>query len=150
VEAGERLRAWWNATDAGVKTRPASEAKVAALEQRYHLTLPDDFRRYLLTACPEGENEWDTENTIWWPLHRIRNVPEEYEHPIQDERIAAAADKYLFFADYMIWCWAWAICCADGPDRGRVALIGGLPDRIVADNFDEFVDRYIRNWASVS
>ena len=26
-------------------------------------------------------------------------------------------------------------------DRGRIALIGGSPDRIVADSFTEFVDR---------
>lgn len=68
---------------------------------------------------------------------------------MDDAVIAAEAHSYLFFADYSIWCWAWAICCGDGPNRGKVALVGGAPDRIVADSFSDFVERYLRDPASV-
>jgi hypothetical protein len=64
--------------------------------------------------------------------------------------VARDASKYLFFADYMIWCWAWAIACGDGEHRGRVAVINGVSDRFVADSFGQFVDRYILDKNSVA
>lgn len=39
----------------------------------------------------------------------------------------------------MIWCWAWAICCSEGPNRGKVAMIGGQPNHFVADSFRDFL-----------
>ena len=50
----------------------------------------------------------------------------------------------------MIWSWAWAICCEEGGDRGKVALIGGAPDRIVVSSFTEFVKAYIEDSPAVS
>ena len=35
----------------------------------------------------------------------------------------------------------WTISCTDDDNRGRVALIGGLPDHFVANSFVEFVER---------
>ena len=87
----------------------------------------------------------DAETTAWWPLQRLKNIPDEYPHTVTDPTIAKNAPRYIFFADYMIWCWAWAIDCGDGKDRGRVAVIGGSPDRFVADSFAEFVDRYVED-----
>ena len=60
------------------------------------------------------------------------------------------AGKYLFFADDMAWCWAWAICCDGGEDHGKVALIGGAPDHVVARSFSEFVEAYVGDPLSVS
>ena len=51
----------------------------------------------------------------------------------------AEKHAYLIFSDYLIWCYAWAICCSDGPNRGKIALIGGLPDAIVAGSFRQFL-----------
>jgi hypothetical protein len=74
--------------------------------------LPNDFREYLLESCPLDDN-WDQEATYWWPVDRIRNIPEEYKHEIKNALVARDASTYLFFADYMIWCWARAIECGD-------------------------------------
>ena len=147
MEALERLRRWWAATGAAIEVRPTHPVAIHALEDRYGIAFPEDFRRYLLTSCPAEEN-WDDENTNWWPLHRIRNIPDEYEPEISDEEIAADAGKYLFFADNFIWAWAWAISCTDDGNRGRVAVIGGT-DRFVASSFTEFVDRYLTDFNSV-
>jgi hypothetical protein len=87
--------------------------------------------------------------TTWWSLDRIKNVANEYEHPIRNAVIARDAAKYLFFADYSIWCWAWAIACGDDENWGRVVVISGN-DRIVADSFAQFVDRYIDDFSQVS
>ena len=95
------------------------------------------------------EETWDSNNTTWWHFERIRNITEEYEHKVSNPEIANHQSQYLFFADYAIWCWAWAISCTNDGNRGKVALIGGLPDRFVAGSFSEFVERYIGDFRSV-
>jgi hypothetical protein len=66
------------------------------------------------------------------------------------DRLLGGRAKYLFFADYIIWCWAWAIACGDDDNRGRIAVINGLSDHFVADGFGQFVDRYILDKNSVA
>jgi hypothetical protein len=127
------LCAWF--TRSGVDTAPASLSDIAALEQRCGVQLPQDFRDYLLAAAPAAEN-MDAEGTKWWPLDQIKSVPEELNET--DQRQA----QYLIFADYLVWCYAWAIVCTEDPNHGRVSFIGGR-DGFVADSFAEFVDLYL-------
>ncbi len=117
------------------------EARVAAIEARYAVTLPEDFRRYLVEACPDNDR-WDNDNTAWWGLKEIKSLGEDYAHPVTGELAGHVKDKYLVFADYMVWCWAWVIACADDEHRGKVAIIGASPDRFVADSFDDFLRIY--------
>ncbi len=126
-----------------------SPIQIQELERRYAVSLPEDFRVYLLTSSPVEES-LDNENTSWWHFDRIRNIPDEYEHEVSHPRIAVGGSQYLFFADYAIWCWAWAISCTNDEDRGKVAIIGGMPDRFVADSFSEFVEKYLSDIRSVS
>ncbi|MET0247795.1 MAG: SMI1/KNR4 family protein [Sphingomonas sp.] len=124
--------------------RPAREIvarEVAGLERRCRVKLPPDFRAYLFHAAPV-EMLYDEHLTGWWPIGRIRTVAQECEGWTEGEvgvPPAREADAWLVFADGMIWSWAWAICCSDGPDRGRVAVIGGSDEPVVADSFREFV-----------
>ena len=67
VDACSILQRWWAKTDAAVVGGSASEDQVRALEQRYNVSLPEDFRAYLRTACPAAEC-WDAEGTAWWSL----------------------------------------------------------------------------------
>ena len=39
-----RLQDWWARTNTGISTQPISDDQIAALEDRYGLRLPDDFR----------------------------------------------------------------------------------------------------------
>ena len=142
------LQAWWSETEAAIATQPTPEAKLVALEARYSITLPDDFRQYLRDGAPTVE-DLDTEMGNWWPIERIKNIPDEYNHSVSAP-IAANAAKHLIFLDHFMWCWAWAISCADDESRGKVALIGGLPDGYVADSFAEFVERYTTDWGEIS
>ncbi|HEX8644292.1 MAG TPA: hypothetical protein VF702_10315 [Allosphingosinicella sp.] len=137
--------AQWLGTQDGGGGRAAADAqdRAAAIESRYGLRIPGDFRRFLIEA-PLAEELTDEAGTSWWPLARIRSLPEEYGHEIASPAIAAEAGAYLFFADYLCWCWAWAVCCSDGPNRRRVALIGG-PDDFVAESFLEVAERYLRD-----
>ena len=139
----EKLQRYWRDTNAGVDTVALSEQQLEGLERKYRVRLPDDFRDYLRYSCPGNEN-WDDNLICWWPLDRIKNIVDEFQHKITDETIARDAVMYIFFADYCIWCWAWAIACGDDENRGRVACISGR-DRFVADSFAEFVDLLIRD-----
>jgi len=150
VKPFQRLQRYWLRPGSNVRTAPLSEHAVGALEQRYGFALPPDFREYLLRCCPSDDNNLDREGACWWTLDRIRSVPEEYEYQIKNDRVARAASQYLFFADYLIWCWAWAIACGNDEDRGKVVVINGISDRFVADSFGQFVDRYIVDKLSVA
>ncbi|MEN2710751.1 hypothetical protein [Sphingomonas sp. VL_57B] len=45
-------------------------------------------------------------------------------------------------------CWAWILCCEEGEDYGRVAVIGA-GDRRVADSFTGFVKADVADAMSV-
>lgn len=124
------------------------EADVARLEERYDVILPDDFRNYLLTLCPV-EDQLDDDLGTWWGLNSITNISEGYEHQVILAGVNGRAPQYLLFMDFSFWSWAWAIACTDDHNRGKVALVGGLPDRFVAASFTEFAERYVVDWASV-
>jgi len=137
----QKLKRYWDDTGAGIDTIELAAEQVEGLEQRYGIRLPSDFREYLLCSCPDGE-VYEEDLTSWWSLDRIRNIPEEYNHEIVDNAIARDAAKYLFFADYSLWCFAWAIACGEDENRGKILIVSGR-DRFVADSFSQFVDRYV-------
>lgn len=137
----EALSAHWAASNRGFYSRSDTRADVEALEERYSLTLPEDFRAYLLHAAPSA-TFMDDIGTQWWAAHEIKSISDECPDgpPGQiNPEIEREKDAYLVFSDYLIWCYAWAICCSGGPNRGKIALIGGQPDAFVAENFREFL-----------
>jgi hypothetical protein len=137
-----KLADWWNTTSSGIVTAASGVEELTALEDRYSIILPSEFRAYLLNSAPQSDPSLDNELTNWWPLARIKNVPDEYEHRINSAAIRERARACIFFADFSIWCWAWAICCDDSEYRGQIAVVGG-EDRFVASSFSDFVVRYI-------
>lgn len=140
--AHETLRAYWTTEGFDFATVGVSEAELAALETRYGIRLPEEFRAYLMNICPADDSADEGLCTSWWPLARIRNIPEEYEWEVTDSAIAAEASTSLFFADYSIWASAWAICCGAGPNYGRIVSICGA-DKFVASGFRDFVERHV-------
>ena len=147
--ASETLLRWWDADATGIRTRHVSAVEIAQLERRYAIELPAPFLGYLTHACPTGEQSLDNELTDWWGFERICSVADGYEHEL-GASIAQYRDKLVLFADYSLWCWAWAINCEPGKDHGKVAVIAGRDhDRFVADSFDSFVAKYIEDDGSV-
>lgn len=128
-----------------VVTHGAAEA--ASLERHYDLRLPADFRAYLVHACATLDDGGQMDDsTAWWGLERIRSMVEECDDQAPTP-LAADPRKTLLFADHLIWCWAWAVCCDGGPNHGRVMVTG--PDRWVADSFTDFIDRYVTDERSL-
>jgi hypothetical protein len=141
--AHQKLLRCWSDNKADILLQPAAEEAVGAVETKYGIQLPPAFRAYLLEACP-ADDQLDHNCTEWWSLRRIKNIPDEYEHELTNADIAKDAAGFLFFADYMFWCMAWAICCQPGENYGRVAVISG-EHRFVANTFAEFIDRYVQD-----
>lgn len=140
--AWRTLVAWWERTGSDIPAGGASDEVIDALARRYDVVLPPDFRAYLRHACPSREDiDWG--NGTWWHPGRIRNLPDEYEYPVGPV-ITDGGRRWLFFADHLIWSYAWAICCEPGPDNGKVAVIlGENADFVVADSFSGFVAGYV-------
>jgi hypothetical protein len=124
------------------KPSPSGAAVAAELEKRYGLRLPDDFKVYLMDAVPI--TDWmDYDGIIWWAPERIKSLPDECrarpgDDPLNPE-IGAEASTYLVFADLLDWCNAYALCCSEGPNRGKVAIIREGPGGFVAASFSSFV-----------
>jgi hypothetical protein len=142
----DQLRCWFEKCGVPVDETISRKGELAKFEDRTGLTLPHDFREYLLELSPSVDN-YDDEETNWWPIARMRTIPEEYDHDVYNAEIAAARYSYLFFADFSIWAWAWAISCTGDHNRGRIVRIGGSPseDRFVAESFHAFVKIYLRD-----
>lgn len=133
----------WADSNAGIRFGATSEEGISALEGRYGVRLPLEFRSYLLEASPE-DDQVDHNRTERWSLRRIKNIPDEYEHTPTNAEVARDARSYLFFADFMIWSMAWAICCQPGENYGRIVVVSGS-DRFVADSFGTFIEAYVRH-----
>jgi hypothetical protein len=146
----EKLKQYWARNGDDARNGEIEEAAIAALERRYSVALPEDFRAYLRHAPSQGNETLDYAGIDWWDIGRIKNIPDEYSGGIQHRIIAREAPQYLFFADFAIWCFAWAINCGEGANRGRVVCIAGEQyDDFVADSFGEVVDLYIEDYRSV-
>ncbi|MDB5159652.1 MAG: Cell wall assembly/cell proliferation coordinating protein [Mucilaginibacter sp.] len=142
----QKVHAYWGADAEASPPVPETRiSEIASLEARWGIRFPADFRDYLLRACPgAGFELWDDDDTTWWSMDRLKLIDEEYDQPLSAPDLDKERGSAVFFADYMIWCLAWAVCCGPGPNYGRVLVVSGA-DRFVADDFAGFVDQYLIN-----
>ena len=145
----EMLQQFWAGSCKDLVSNNNTEADVIGVETRYEIRFPKDFRDYLLYGMTTGRDGLDLHDSSWWSLAELKNLPEENEYEITNPMLAKTAKQSVFFADYLIWCWAWAINCAEGENYGRIFVVSD-DERIVADSFSEFVERYINDVYNVS
>ncbi len=121
------------------------ETIAVALEARYGVRLPDEFRRYVTEVAPA--EDWDDSTAVsLWAAGRIVSLrdacgPSSSGLPV-NAGIEAEADQYLVFACFADWCgYAYGICCSDGENRGKVAMVGvdGGPNRLCALSLASFI-----------
>ena len=138
----QKLIQEWKKQNYNIGIGPSKEEDIVSLEEKYDIKLPQDFRSYLLYSCPEPHGgEWDENLISWWPLQDIKNSPDEYNKTVKNLEVDKDSKQYLFFADYCLWAWAWAICCKPGKNYGRIVWIGD--GGFVANSFTEFVNIYV-------
>ena len=135
------LATHWRATDAE-PAAGASEADIHAFEVRHGVRLPADVRSYFQALNGMAADTWDREFIAFWPLARVRTVADELSH---HEPTPPPADAFYCFADYSIWCNAYAVrLSADGPAPSEVvAVYGGVALVPVAASFAEFLGAYL-------
>jgi hypothetical protein len=123
------------------------EAMIYVLENLYKVQLPDDFKTYLIEASPAVA--WDDKNNIvFWAPEKITSVKDVWGADFPAKLNDINTNDCLLFADYLDWCgYAYAICCSQGPDRGKVALIGTdkSQDRWIASSFCSFIGLAVEN-----
>jgi hypothetical protein len=126
-----------------------TEEKVREFESRNRVTLPQDFRDYLLCVngmVQAGGQDCDPNGFAFWPLARVKSVRTEYAKHSNPLPEVQDPDGYFVFVDYLQWCWAYAIRLgARALDGGQVIHVGKLHPKVVAGSFTEFVDLYLRD-----
>jgi len=111
----QRLQRHWADIGDHVKTMNHTESEVAALESRYGVRIPDDFREYLLASCSADEDLWDG------PLERIKNIPDELPNEAENRKLRRMR-KHICFSPI--------IRSGVGPGQSRVVttkIAGALP-----------------------
>lgn len=100
------------------------------------------MRNYFQVA--DGNSDMGSDCFQFWPLREMKLVSEELTDPIHTDRHDYR--QCFIFADYLLWCWAYAIQLSGDPNAdGPVYLIGGTKKVIVAATFLEFMRKYAAN-----
>src|SRR5690349_651358 len=101
--------------------RGVEAQELDAFERHYSVALPPAMKEYLQVA--NGNGTIDNDFITFWPLSDVKLVSEEL-HPDHSDRFDYP--NCFVFADYCIWCWAYAIQLTSDPhDNGPVYLVGG-------------------------
>lgn len=146
MRAFEQLIQHWR-TEGLIVVPGVAEEETREFETRHDVALPPDFRKYLSHVngmAQIGGQDCDGKYFAFWPLHRIKPVPQECAENKAQVPVIENVDAYFAFADYMQWSWAYAICLAS-KQRGKILQFGTLSPRIVANSFTEFVEAYVRD-----
>lgn len=136
----------WGRPAAGGKGGASFEA-VRTFESRYSVALPDDLREYVRRldgTGPTWPTDADEHGFNFWPLSRIRPVPDELAAFKMDP--ITGLDQYFVFADYREWSWAYAIrLTRDGSKDNPVVPIGKGKPVPIANSFSGFLLLYLRD-----
>jgi hypothetical protein len=143
VKPYQKLQRFWAEAETGVVPAQRGETDISVLENTYGVRLPEDFREYLLCCCPAESCGMDSSATEWWGFSALRSVMEANGQSVLNRSVAASADKYLFFADFLIGAPTWAIACGEDENRGRIVAIHNSESHFVAGSFAEFVERFV-------
>lgn len=120
------------------RNAPPTPRAIAEFEARHALSLPADFRTYLLTlnGLPEArhDHDWDNVDAEGFVFHALASL-----------RAAAPSNRYFVFATNAIFLTDYAICLdASSAHHGEVVAVStGLHE--LAPDFSEFVGLYVMN-----
>ncbi len=121
-------------------------ADIEAFQIQSGLNLPQLFVKYLTVANGMGGRGQDPNGFAFWPLRRLARADRELADRTTPIPAFSGAHRFVAFADYLDWSWAYAIggdeqSTPDGP----VILIGDSKPIPIASTFAEFVGLYVRD-----
>lgn len=82
-----------------------SPEDLTEFERKYRVILPESMREFYLSA--NGNSDMDRNFYKLWPLQDVKLVCEELTDPTDTDR--NDYPQCFIFADYLLWCWAYAI-----------------------------------------
>jgi len=111
-------------------------------EKRYSVALPSSMREYFQVA--NGTSDMANDYYQFWALKDVKLVREELVDSCHTDRLDYP--HCFIFADYLLWCWAYAVeLSADAELGGSVYILDGNKKRIIASSFLDFMQRYAIN-----
>ena len=141
VELLARLGRHWRAQ--GIEPLPGVSADaVLRFEAQAGVRLPADVRTYFETFNGFADSAMDRELISFWPLARVRSVVAELNH---QEAVVPDGRALYCFADYSIWCNAYAVRLSDATQAVTdvVAVYSGVDLIPAAGTFADFLRAYI-------
>ena len=141
VELLARLGHHWRAQ--GLEPAPGVSAdEILRFEAQAGVRLPADLRTYFETFNGLTDSAMDGELISFWPLARVRSVVAELNH---QEAVAPDGRALYCFADYSIWCNAYAVRLSDvtRAETDVVAVYSGVDLIPVASTFADFLRAYL-------
>lgn len=138
----------------GLRLPPGNpDETLRAFESDFKLTLPPDFRHYLLNVdgmAQVGDQDCDRNGFAFWPLRRIKTTVGVWGGDSDVMRGLSDPDQYYIFVDYFQLSWAYAIHLSNrSSESNEVMRVGTIPAKTIAASFTEFVDLYLQNAASL-
>ena len=143
--AGHKLVAHWRKLRLPIAAG-CSEERLAGFEKERGAQLPADMRSYFGIVNgmrPGSPGDQDPQGFSFWPLERVRWVPEELADRSPHSVSFPGSESFYAFADYLDWSWAYAIRLSQDTARNQVVLIGKDQPELVAESFSDFVDLYV-------
>jgi hypothetical protein len=142
---GDKLVTYWRKLRLPI-VAGCSEEVLARFEKEHSVQLPADMRGYFGIVNgmrPGSPGDQDPQGFSFWPLERVRWVPEELADRSPQTVSFPGSEQFYVFADYLDWSWAYAIRLSPGASRTEVVIIGKDQPELVAESFSTFVDLYL-------
>ncbi|OCX52868.1 hypothetical protein BEL04_00620 [Mucilaginibacter sp. PPCGB 2223] len=142
----EKLREDWGEYNAA---ECATEADIAAFEQRTGLLIPEDLRAYFKTLNGNNNN-WDKYLVEFYSLNQFLSVYDEVGDfcgvPDFTNIVNTLPDHeyYYVFANYSIHVFVYAIRLSKiRTNVNEIYIICGDKYKLVANSFDEYIGKYV-------
>ncbi len=115
-------------------------AVLGELESRFRVRLPADVRAFY--SRMDGTDMLDANHGLitLWPLERWTRLGEEAPQYAKD-----APSDAIVFADYSLWCWAYAAEFDPASERTIVHIVGAGAGAPIAETFTEFLELVVTN-----
>ena len=132
----ELLRTKW--IEAGIRVNEGvSQAALSQFEERYDLTLPTDFKTYLLTVNGMQEGEVDEDLISFLSLEAIGREPNIEE--ISEDEIQ------MVVAEYCVYSHLYVLRYSRKGKGSPIFMTDGEHEKELATSFEDFASRYLSN-----
>jgi SMI1 / KNR4 family (SUKH-1) len=146
MSLNKRILEYWR-TNGVASYGGTSVQEIAAFESKHDATIPKDLRDFLI----EFDGNLDMAGKDYFRflhLHDFASSDKACEMQFGeafDTSYPHVPNGFFVFADFLQWCYGYAIQLGTGAEQNVVVLIGGLTCLVVANSFSEFIEMYLRD-----